>query len=491
MVLLVLGLAATTSADTIYVCWDGSGDYLTIQAGIDAASDGDEVVVCDGVYTGAGNKNLDFQGKAIIVRSENSAENCVIDCESDGRGFRFDSGETTDAVVDGFAISNGYWDGPGGGILITSNSNPTVVNCTFSGNSTRGAGGGIATIDSDPTVINCTFIGNSAYYGGGMYNHGGAPIVVNCTFSENSGAWRGGAMYNYSSRPTVSNCVFSSNSAERGGGMHNYYYSSPTITNCVFSGNAAGYYGGGMYNDRCFSSPTVTTVTNCLFTGNSARFDGGGIYNDDSYPRLTNCTFSGNSGDCGDGIYSRHGCHAIVWNCILWGDDTGYEIWGSAFVHYSDVQGGGWPGEGNIDADPLFVDPDDGDYRLSAGSPCIDAAYNCALPLDKADLDSDGDTNELTSLDLDGGHRFVDDPHTADTGVGLVPIVDMGAYEFPDGFGRCPGDLNGDHVVDQSDLGILLSAWLSSDEGDLNCDGVTDHADLGILLADWGCGTGP
>jgi hypothetical protein len=95
------------AADTITVCWDGSGDYLTIQEGIDAAQDGDEVVVCDGVYTGEGNKNLDFAGKAITVRSASGPENCIIDCENDGRGFYFHSGETSEAVVDGFSITKG------------------------------------------------------------------------------------------------------------------------------------------------------------------------------------------------------------------------------------------------------------------------------------------------------------------------------------------------------------------------------------------------
>jgi len=83
------------------------GDQSTIQAGIDAASDGDTVLVADGTYTGEGNKNLDFKGKAITVKSESGAENCIIDCENDGQGFYFHSGEGAGSLLSGFTITNG------------------------------------------------------------------------------------------------------------------------------------------------------------------------------------------------------------------------------------------------------------------------------------------------------------------------------------------------------------------------------------------------
>ena len=108
----------------------------------------------------------------------------------------------------------------------------------------------------------------------------------------------------------------------------------------------------------------------------------------------------------------------VVANCVLWGDspDQIFTESETLTVTFSDVQGG-WPGTGNIDADPLFVDPDNGNFRLSPGSPSIDAGDNTAVPL------------EITT-DLDGNPRFVDDPDTPDTGNGDPPIVDMGAYEL-------------------------------------------------------------
>jgi hypothetical protein len=96
-------------AATITVNWDGSADYTAIHAGIDAASNGDTVLVADGTYTGAGNRDIDFLGKAITVKSAGGPENCIIDCEGSPsdqhRGFYFHNGEGPDSVLDGFTIT--------------------------------------------------------------------------------------------------------------------------------------------------------------------------------------------------------------------------------------------------------------------------------------------------------------------------------------------------------------------------------------------------
>ena len=159
-------------------------------------------------------------------------------------------------------------------------------------------------------------------------------------------------------------------------------------------------------------------------------------------------------------------------------------------ITYSDVQGG-WPGDGNINADPLFVDPPGGDLHLAVGSPCIDAADNTTVPPDVADLDGDGDTTERTPLDLEGNSRFVDDPDTEDTGVSDPPnymeIVDMGAYEFfpdcnsngiPD---ECEADTDGDGLIDECD---------ACPDSDLNETILIDGCDTGVanmMLGDGGC----
>jgi Right handed beta helix region len=286
----------------------------------------------------------------------------------------------------------------GAGMYNYSSSSPAVTNCTFSDNSADGLGGGMYNHNSSPAVTNCTFSGNSAYIGGGMHNYASSPVVANCTFSGNSSGTAGGGMYNSDSSPSVINCTFSGNSADHGsGGMHNVG-SSPSVTDCTFSGNL----GGGMANHES-SSPAVV---NCTFSGNS----GHGMFNHIlSSPAVTNCTFSGNSYY---GIYNYSSTPAVT-NCILWGDgpDEIYNSGGSEpAVAYSDIQGG-YDGTGNIDADPLFVDPGSGDYHLSPGSPCIDAGTNAAPNLPDFDFEGDprvmdGDGDGTAIVDMGGDETW-------------------------------------------------------------------------------------
>ncbi len=239
--------------------------------------------------------------------------------------------------------------------------------------------GGMLNIFSSPTVTNCVFIGNTGDLVGGMLNFGSDPTVTDCTFSGNSGNTLAGGMYNAMSSPTVTNCTFSGNVGLFGGGMYNVLGSDATVISCTFGGNAVANQGGGMYGTD--SSPTVT---NCILWGNS---DLGGM---DESAQI----------------------HV----------DSGIPV-----VNYSCVQGGwsGLGGEGNIDADPRFVDElgldgvpatGDEDLRLDVGSPCIDAGDNTAVPIG-------------IDTDLDGNPRFVDAINYPDTGNGVPPIVDMGAYE--------------------------------------------------------------
>jgi len=159
----------------------------------------------------------------------------------------------------------------------------------------------------------------------------------------------------------------------------NAFDSNPTLSGCLFIKNSTQLSsGGGMNNSN--SNPNII---NCIFINNNAINFGGGILNyGNSNPTITNCTFDkNNAGISGGGIYNDTGTNSVVINSIFWKntDTADYQIFGLYDISYSLVNGG-FTGEGNIDADPLFVDSANGDYRLSDKSPCIGAGTAAGAP---------------------------------------------------------------------------------------------------------------
>jgi hypothetical protein len=461
---------------------DGSADHPfdAIQEAIDTAVDADTVLVLDGTYTGEGNRDLNFRGRLITVRSENGPGNCTIDCEGDGRGFYFHSGEGPDSIVEGLTITNGYVDGgsPGGGGagVCCYGSGPTLTNCTITANTANGYDGGAGVFchwNSSPTLTNCRITANTAPAAAGagvVCSWDSSPTLTNCTIAGNTGESGAGVSCSDSS-PTLTNCTISDNIAGAGAGVW-CADSSPTLTNCTISGNTARWgHGGGVGCAR--ASPTLT---NCIIAANTADFGGGGVSCHWDSPTLANCTIILNTAPEGGSVWCWDSSPTLT-NCILW-NDSPQEIYVHAgndpIATYCDVQGG-WPGEGNIDADPLCVDPNNGDFHLSAGSSCIDAGDNTAVP-------------PWLLTDLDGNPRLVDDAGMPDDGFGTSPIVDMGAYEFQGE--TCFGDLDGDYDIDLADLATLLAHYETTGtvytDGDLDRDEDVDLSDLAALLAVYG-----
>ena len=282
-------LVSVLSAATIHV----PGDQPTIQAGIDASVDGDTVLVADGTYRGEGNKNLDYWGRAITVLSENGTDNTVIDCENNGRGFSFGSGEDSFSRLDGFTITKGYIaDDDGGGIYCGDYSSPSITNCIITGNTLSGyfdKGGGIyCHYYSYPAITNCIITENNTHFGGGIY----------CSFSST----------------TISNCTVAGNTASSGGGIYCFPHTSLSITNCTISENTANHAGGGI---ECISYSSLS-ITNCTISGNTANC-GGGIYCHNSSPSILNCTISENTADDGGGIFCLESSPPIS-SCAITGN---------------------------------------------------------------------------------------------------------------------------------------------------------------------------
>ncbi len=241
--------------------------YATIQEAIDAAEDGDEIVVDVGIYR----ENIDFNGKNIVVRSTDSDDpdiigNTIIDGGGSGTVVSFRSGEGEGAVLSGFTVTRGS------GILISGGSSPVIENCIIEDN-TAEFGAGIAIFDSSPTIRENFIIGNSGFLGGGIFIEESAPLIERNTIAGNRAEMGSGMVIISGSAPTVIDNTIADNVAARlGGGIVVAVNSNPTIRGNNVSGNSADRNGGGLLIEE--SDPIVENNT---FSRNRAA-NGGGIF---------------------------------------------------------------------------------------------------------------------------------------------------------------------------------------------------------------------
>ncbi len=190
-------------------------DYPTIQMALDSAYSGDTVIVADGVWTGDGNRDLEFDGKAVYLRSENGPYTCTIDAaatsEDRHRVFDINEGEGRGCVIDGFTITGGMtWTGPG---IYADGVHITIRNCIIKGNT-------------------------GWSYGGGVFAKNGHPIIENTIITENWG-YRGGGLWAELGHFGLINSVITGNSSRFGGGIHVYRKSKIAVLNSIIRGNDA------------------------------------------------------------------------------------------------------------------------------------------------------------------------------------------------------------------------------------------------------------
>ena len=229
--------------------------YSVIQWAIDEAENGDEIVLDPGPYTGIGNRDIDFLGKAVTIRSTDPGNpgvvaSTVIDCGNKDRAFKLWNIEEGNPVISGLTITNGT-----GYVTYCRQSSPTITNCVFYNNSGRA----IYLDFSDAVISHCAFTGN----GGGIYNSGGSIEVTDCTFTDNvSGA------VSSSCSSSFDNCAFINNSAKYGGAVlfHSSYDHSPSFfNNCTFTSNSASQAGGAFYSAGAVTSWCSASDGNVIF----------------------------------------------------------------------------------------------------------------------------------------------------------------------------------------------------------------------------------
>ncbi len=325
---------------------------------------------------------IDFSYRNILpsVTSSANITSCIIK-NNTGSGILCNG---SSPVIDRCTISGNSQ----GGIYCNAESYPVIRYSGISSNSStaESTGGGVTCLfPSNPILYECTIDNNtSTYNGGGILCDKSNPEINGCTITSNTATVSGGGIYCNGASPEIVDCIISNNSAASESGIYCLYNSSPEITNCIISANT--------------STDTST---------------GGGITcSYSSSPSIINCTISRNTGY---GIYCNDSSPVIT-NCILWNDSSG-ELgnFNSSFsvITYSDVKDG-YTGEGNIDSDPKFVDPEKGDYQLKSGSPCIDSGTSTGAP----------------AMDINGDGRPYDDDY--DMGIFEGPGVKMSTEEESD-----------------------------------------------------------
>jgi hypothetical protein len=486
--IFLLANAGLVQAGTITIGPVASYDFDIIQAGIDAASAGDTVLVAPGEYVIT--VPITFRGKAITVRSEAGPDETTIRMGTPADTNRgsvviFENNETTSSVLDGFAITEGrscwfdeYGASAGGGIVFNASSG-TIRDCAIVQNRAE-YGGGIGCAHQCSTVlIDCTIAENLCEEdGGGVFTFDGCSMILtNCIIKGNSNTGvdnnGGGVSCGQNSFVTMTDCIVSGNSSTNGGAGVACWYGTLNLTRCAIVGNMAGdWFGGGVY-----AGHSSATLTNCVIARNTAPRGGGGVCSSyaDAFMTISNCTIWGNSGgsECGGGGVLCRNASAMVTNSIIWGNTSakGCEISvedpaSTLTIAYSNVDGGqagitveggctlDWS-VGNIDADPCFADPANDYYHLKSEAGRWD-------PIAQHWIQDD-----VTSPCIDAG-----DPMSP---IGLEPFpnggfVNMGAYgSTPEAsktyFGEpicetiVAGDINGDCQVNRADLEIMALHW--------------------------------
>jgi predicted outer membrane repeat protein len=305
----------TAQARTWAVEPDGSGDAPTIQAAIDSAGPGDEVLLSPGTFTGPGNRDISFKGKGVVVRSSDGPDATTLDCGGLGRAFLFVSHEGQSSVLQGVRIVNGS-HALFGGAVYCANSSPYVVGNVFESNSAGFRGGAVYCDTCSARIEGNTFEGNQCAYGGAIACSGSSALEISSSdFRRNGASISGGAIACRGSSPAVFDNRFTENTAaNEGGAVFCDEESGPSVTANTFALNTAGDAGGAV---SLLQSTAV--IEQNYFRRNEAGL-GGGIYcNNFSSGPIRHNTFDENGAGSGSGaaVYcTNYSAPAITRNIV-------------------------------------------------------------------------------------------------------------------------------------------------------------------------------
>lgn len=388
----LLAAAVLASAATLEV----PADYPDIQAAIDVALPGDTVRLADGTYRGEGNRDLDFMGKALLLRSAaGNPSTCILDCEGSEaeahRALYFHSGESSAARVVGITMSNGWapmdhFTG-GGAVLCEGASSPSFENCHFVGNH----GSGLYSRDqSSPSLADCRFADNLGRKGGGIYASGGQHEILRCEFVGNEAQYAGGGLHGHAGTFDIQDCRFAENRAPSGAAIDMIYGCSVEVSRSSVENNLAldSFWSvivnlHGMVDAR---------FQDCTFYGNETEGNGQVLVTSkSSHGVLQGCTFFDNR-LAGGTVVMLGEYDGRVENCIIAGNSGARALFVGEVLSLTCTdlygnEGGDWVDgmelwlglDGNISADPMFCDAEIGDLTLHADSPCAPAQSGCGL----------------------------------------------------------------------------------------------------------------
>jgi hypothetical protein len=376
-------------------------DQSTIQAAINAASNGDTVLVADGTYK----ENINFKGKAITVTSVNGPATTIIDGGAANSVVTFITGEGANSILNGFTITNGNAS-EGGGILVSSS--PAITNNVIHANQgCNGIGIGIgfgAPLIQGNTISNNSQSGCSGGIGGGGISvrgeSSGTRIIGNVIANNSmtgSGIGGGGISLFAAGGPIIQNNIFTGNNGGiQGGGIAIANNASPQIVDNLFIHNTASS-GGGLGWLVPMSTPGILLLNNTI--ADNTAMQGSGIFADgfDSTAVFQNNLIIGTPGIIAAfcGTFNSTVTPNFVSDDVF---TTGATPYGGNCTDQTGTHG-------NISVDPLFTNPAVDDFHVQPGSPAINAG-NSTAPI------------PLPAMDLEGNPRSMNGK------------VDIGAYEF-------------------------------------------------------------